>query len=420
MSLADLRDAYAAGMHLSDDELWAVDFIAAAVLSSKATHDSEPLFGAVIGPPSTGKTELLRPYFDWTGLTRNLSEVTANGLVSGAPNIGQTFLQSLDRRTMLIPDLTPMLQAPPMKRDQFFGVIRSIFDRSYVKISGAAGGSRHVKSRVTILTASTEIIQSYAESDVDMGQRFVFIRSVHRRSRARQRMIAKLAIDTGADSGSWRAYVQSKVHELFVSVRDRYTDPKAQVLLPHEKPPDASAADWNARVDNHAEELGSGWAQVVLPDVKLAPQHLERLISYSAVVTRARSGKTNSADGHHGEEGYIRVLKQLVLLVRCRALLDNRTSTNDHDIELARRVTLDTVDPSRMQLLTRAIDQPLTLEAAGEIVGRTPQAAAALLQHYASNGVLIRSPGVITTWTLDQDMRDDLAAATKLPTLGPP
>lgn len=406
--LSTLRQLFATGLSMSADELWAVDFTAAVVLSAKAHRDVEPLFGAIIGPPSTGKTELLRPYFDWDGMTSNLNEITQNGLVSGAPNIGKTYLQGLDRRVMVIPDLTPMLQSTGQRREQFFGVIRAIFDGSYNKKSGAAGAHRKIEARVSILAASTEIVSTYAEQDVDMGQRFVFIRSVRHRTRARQRAISRLAMNA-IDTPTWRSSVREAVRNLFDTVR-RTHSPATLVAPPvPEKADDESEADYRARKENMDREHALGWSCITIPRVTMTEPQIEALISLAAILTRLRSGRYDATHCFHEEEGYTRFQKQLQVLTRCRAVLDGRTAMNDDDLEFARIVTRDTLDPFRYRFLQTLHRTPdLSIEELLRTTRIPPNALQNLLAHYDYNGVVVSSGVIEKTWKLHDDVQEDL------------
>lgn len=414
--LQTLRRLFTDGMSMSPDELWAIDFAAAVILSSKSHKNVEPLFGCVIGPPSTGKTELLRPYFNWDGMTTNLNEVTQNGLVSGAPNVARTFLQTLHRRVMVIPDLTPMLQSSQQRKEQFFGVIRAIFDGAYDKASGAAGSNRRIEARVSILAASTEIISTYAESDIDMGQRFVFIRSVRHRTRARQRAISRLALES-IDTPTWRASVQSTVHRLFDTVKRRHspaTPPNITVQTAvGPKRDDESEADYRARVSTTEREFATGWHWVELPRVSISDAHTESLISLAAILTRARSGRFDASHCFHEEEGYTRFQKQLQVVTRQRAILDQRDAFNDEDLEFARMITRDTLDPFRYRLLAvlERVSSPastgLTVDEIAASTRIPPNALSNILAHYNYNGV-VEKVGSPACYKLHPDMMEDL------------
>ena len=320
-----IRNAYTSGLYLLPEDLWAIDFTVATVLASKTHKNTEPPFGCLVGPPASGKTEILRPVLDWVGMTQPFTEATANAFMSGSPTVTKSLLDRLDRRTLVMQDMTALMSRNPTKWDEFFGTIRCAFDGTYAKASGAKEELRKPKMHFTLVGAVTEAIYNYMDKDVDMGQRFLFIRLARTSGRAHRYMQFQKSW-AGNNQSAWRDTTRQTVREQLDRVRDEYMT--SSIVLNQSQEDDESEQEYQLRVGHMAEEADTGWTRVRLPLVTFPVDMVPVVFALANTVTRVRSAKTDFMKGAEREEGVNRIAKQFHTLASCRAISELRDTAS--------------------------------------------------------------------------------------------
>src|SRR5207249_11311663 len=149
-----------------------LDVCLAAVATSRL--DGDPLWAYVVGPPSSGKTEVLRA-FDGLESTYFLSSLTPNCLVSGLRD-GRDLLPELDGKTLIIKDFTMTLESHRENRDALFGALRDAYDGSYSKAFGSVG-TIGFDSHFNLIACVTSAIDGYYTVQSILGQRFLIVRT---------------------------------------------------------------------------------------------------------------------------------------------------------------------------------------------------------------------------------------------------
>ena len=336
------------GLYLLPEDLWAIDFTVATVLASKTHKNTEPPFGCLVGPPASGKTEILRPVLDWVGMTQPFTEATANAFMSGSPTVTKSLLDRLDRRTLVMQDMTALMSRNPTKWDEFFGTIRCVFDGTYAKASGAKEELRKPKMHFTLVGAVTEAIYNYMDKDVDMGQRFLFIRLARTSGRAHRYMQFQKSW-AGNNQSAWRDTTRQTVREQLDRVRDEYMT--SSIVLNQSQEDDESEQEYQLRVGQMAEEADTGWTRVRLPLVTFPVDMVPVVFALANTVTRVRSAKTDFMKGAEREEGVNRIAKQFHTLASCRAFCELRDTASIMDLEFLRVVARDTITPNRLDAL---------------------------------------------------------------------
>lgn len=149
-----------------------IDACLAAVLTSAVPGD--PLWQYLVGPPSTGKTELLRA-FRWLPNTYWTSSLSPKSLVTGLKD-GHDALPKLNLKTLLIKDFTMTLQMNRESRDELFGCLRDAYDGNYAK-DFATVGHREYDSHFNLVACVTSEIENYYVVQAVLGERFLLVRT---------------------------------------------------------------------------------------------------------------------------------------------------------------------------------------------------------------------------------------------------
>lgn len=186
-----------------------------ATAAANRLPDSRPVWLALVGPPSSGKTEAL-------DLLKRLPECiyvstfTEAGLISGSPVIsanatGGVLKQLGDRGNLILPDMATILSYPDR-----LALLREVHDGRYVRQLGTAGGQEfRWEGKAGVLAAVTQAIDG-----VDLatfGPRFVFYR-LPRQSSSDRRTAGLFAQDNVGHQGELRDQLTQMVEALFADL----------------------------------------------------------------------------------------------------------------------------------------------------------------------------------------------------------
>lgn len=410
--------AYQGYLELRESDLWAVDFALCAFLAAKSDRNTEPLFAGIVGPPASGKTEILRPFMDWKGMSETFNEATENAYLSGSPTVSKSLMHCLERRALVLQDLTSLMGKDTRKLDGFLSTMRSAFDGSYRKVSGALSDQRAVHLHFSILLAVTEQIYQFLDKDVDMGQRFLFLRIGRHSTRAsRQRIFSRIMANEGEDD--WRIPLKTEVRSQVCAIRDAWGQNMRADITSREG---EGVQEYQQRLNLMRDEEVLGWHRTKPPQVTFTDEFLGQMFALVNLVTRVRSAKLWRSQGQEAEESVSRVTKQLKGLARIRAACDGRTSVGPDDYEMLRIVAQDTVSPNRIEVL-RVLQAATTGNLQGMSIGQLSQrchlnseALESALAHWEVNKfVRSRGSGV---YVLSDDVLADLNDSHLLDPIG--
>ena len=143
-----------------------------------------PVWLMVVGPPSSGKTEVLQAL---TGLTQTFNVSTLTGeaaLLSAVPRqtrsadaTGGLLRQVGTRGTLILKDFTTILGMNRDKRSELFDALREIYDGGWKRTVGSEGGRELTWSgHCGILAGVTPAIEHYHSVTATMGERWVYYR----------------------------------------------------------------------------------------------------------------------------------------------------------------------------------------------------------------------------------------------------
>ncbi len=152
-----------------------IDLVLAAPLS---VYLDQPLWLMVVGPPSSGKTELLSIISQVEGY-HALHNLTAKTLFSGRTEAAGGFmLREVGENGILVfPDFTTVLSGDPKSRKIIYNQLRLIYDgRSSLSTGSDTGPTRVWEGKVSVIGGVTEKIEAVKERSSDLGERFLYFR----------------------------------------------------------------------------------------------------------------------------------------------------------------------------------------------------------------------------------------------------
>ncbi len=294
------------------EDLAPLDAVLATVLTS--TWEGDPLWLYVVGPPSSGKTEILR-CFDGLPSTYFLSSLTPNSLISGLKD-GKHLLPELNQKTLVIKDFTMTLESDRFARDALFGALRDAYDGSFSKAFGTVGTKRF-DSHFNLVAAVTSAIEDYYTVQAVLGQRFLVVRT-------------SFPDDFDADDRRDIEKIRGRLRELAEAVLRNRT------ALP-DKPPIAD------------ERVVA--CKVLARDVALLRTHVHR------------DGYTHDIGSLPEPEAPARLTNQFIKLARGLAAIHAKSDVTEEEMALVRRVARDTVPRIRLQILEAVHGGAATIDA---------------------------------------------------------
>lgn len=292
-----------------------------ALAVAVAAHDvmGEPLWGMLVGAPSSGKTERVRMLDD--AADDRVDELTAAALLSWSkhkdPRPVGILTRVPDRGLLTVGDFSTVLATSDRGgRDQLFALLRRVYDGAVARDLGNAPAPLRWSGRLSVLAAVTPAIDDYATHADALGPRWLFCRMREADTGARLRRARRRAGDLTAQRGRARALASSVV----AAARTR------------------------------------------LPDVELDDDTLDRLGTVAVVAATARGSVPRDGYGRREvigvpvvEEPH-RLVAQLHGLTRALLALG---VTADGSVALAARCAMDTVPRARAAVLDALADGEL-------------------------------------------------------------
>ena len=166
--------------YLVDDPGLPCVCLAAAVSSFL---DGDPFWAMPIGPPSSGRTQMLKVVDPIA--KRHVDQVTVAGLLHWdrvhpkAPAVPRGVLVDVGSGGLVtISDFSTVLEGGGREaREALFAVLRTIYDGRWTRdIQGGGGKSLHWEGRVTFLACCTSAIDNFSSFITALGARFTYYR----------------------------------------------------------------------------------------------------------------------------------------------------------------------------------------------------------------------------------------------------
>lgn len=160
-------------------------------LCAAAAHDilsTEPIWPVVVGPPSTGKTEIcIRPFVSMRPNYLPQSDITPKAFLSGTGGTqGSLLHRTGPSGVWLFKDFGTIMSKREQDLKEILGFLREMFDG---ELSREVGGKKvkHWQGKITVMAAATEEIERARLVMSALGERFVMVRWGRGDSMARSR-----------------------------------------------------------------------------------------------------------------------------------------------------------------------------------------------------------------------------------------
>jgi len=309
-----VREAVESSLAPAPDDKLLVDYMLAVIASNFWPGGGDPLWGWIIGPPGSMKTEVARS-LDGHHRTYFLSSLTPSALISGyekEDGSDPSIVKDWDRNVVVIKEFTSIIQLPDAHVRQIFGDLRSVYDGCHGKAFGTVGLRRYTNLRFSLLACVTPAIDKYTLVHTDLGERFVGFRLARGGTvdfRERQR-IAEHVWTASATKETWRQAIRYAMH---------------------------------AALDSFAN------GDFVMPEI--IDQHKTTLIALADLLSLLRSVPQDDYAPMNPEIAS-RTVQQVKMLACGRCLADGRESVTADDVNFVRRVVFDTLPVALSSMIT--------------------------------------------------------------------
>ena len=317
--LEECRESFRNYLGWNDNTLDVVDVVLSGYVSNYMPGAKELVWVFVLGPASTGKTEVLKSVMDYNpdggwpdGRAIPNNSMTSKAFISGfrdpeRPGYDPSLMQRLQGGGVLIsPDMTTMLAMRQDDLQYIMGQMRGAFDQRFDAAAGNAGTTTY-KEGFGWIGACTEALDDLRMSMQVMGERALLVRNA--------RFMGSL---------SEQKRLQTRMRNMSTSLKEAHRK-KAAHQVCH-------------LLDTTIKRLKDTPTEVAADDLVMS-----QLDALATAVTRLRTVPLKK--GFAGSEGPQRFLNQLRSLCTSRAHLENRSILTSGDVRIAVRVCQDTLPP---------------------------------------------------------------------------
>jgi hypothetical protein len=173
IELDDVKLTFCEWLDLKQHEL--IEVVFGTVVANEFQTDPISLY--IIGPPSNGKTEVLRALNGYQKVYP-LSTLTPNTLISGMKGKGASLLLNLKdsgKSILVVKDFTTILETKADACAELVTQIREIMDGSYQKSFGT-GRTISWEGKLPLICGVTPVIDRYHSIHSVLGERFLNFR----------------------------------------------------------------------------------------------------------------------------------------------------------------------------------------------------------------------------------------------------
>lgn len=167
----EVIDSFKSCLHVDLNFIDALTIATGIAISVRIPGD--PIWGFMVGPPSSGKTTLVETFLGSDEYAEGVSKLTATALISGYKSAKGdcSFLKRLHKKLLVIKDFTAVKRMPAALQAELFGLLRDIHD-GHCKIPYGNNLIRDYSDiRFSILAAVTDII--HGDNHSTLGDKFI-------------------------------------------------------------------------------------------------------------------------------------------------------------------------------------------------------------------------------------------------------
>lgn len=172
ISLETAKARIAKHLFFEDDTI--IDVVLATALTYN--HECGPIWLIIVGPPSSGKTEILRSIRQYKD-TIFMESITTRTLFTGMRNcMGILERNTQSHLLMINKDFGSIMSKPSGDRSVILQQLRGVFDGEYIDETGGGKGTIEWRNRLNFISASTQDIESVESQKAlaDLGERFLY------------------------------------------------------------------------------------------------------------------------------------------------------------------------------------------------------------------------------------------------------
>ena len=292
----------------------------------------DPVWTIVVGPSGGGKTELLMS-FTGSEDVQLLSSLTSHTLLSGLQGKkNQDLLFRLDKKLLLIKDLSPLFSMQPDQMREIMSQLRDAFDGDVVRSWGSGKETAYWRGSFGLLSASTIAIEGKWKFFAELGERFL---------RVDLEVDAAVLVAAALDSSGGESEMRPALKQA------------------------------GCQFMNHCKEISAHYEHTTEPAV------IDRIAALATMTAIARTPVQR--DRYHQithlpqPEIGSRLGKQLLRLAQSSAFIHGRERITDDDYELLLRVARDCIPNRRRAVLGARLAGLTTAAEIGEQIGLARQ-----------------------------------------------
>ena len=345
--------------------------------------NKNPLGLVIIGHSAGSKSTILNMFKNLpNGLTHHTDKFTPASFLTQATNVPKDKLEEVDlirklpNRVLLVPDLAPMFGRKEQDVRESLSILTRVMDGDGLSNDGGVQGHREFNEECVfvLLGAVVKITPAIWRIVSEMGTRLLFMRMdrINIHTSHNKLLMSQLR---NADSFELEiSEIRKLVHEL---------------------------------ISDRIENIGIRKVSIQLPD----ETELELISKISELVAKLRITVDREA-GLEQNEAPVRVAKQLINILKGRAIVYGRDKIIESDIQLALHIALSSVNECRGQIVKYAIEKCGEYIKLEEFVANTSYMSTKLreeLNTLTQIGILVEGKdGNANMWKLD-DKWEDLA-----------
>jgi len=345
--------------------------------------NKNPLGLVIIGHSAGSKSTILNMFKNLpNGLTHHTDKFTPASFLTQATNVPKDKLEEVDlirklpNRVLLVPDLAPMFGRKEQDVRESLSILTRVMDGDGLSNDGGVQGHREFNEECVfvLLGAVVKITPAIWRIVSEMGTRLLFMRMdrINIHSSQNKLIMSQLR---NADSFELEiSEIRKLVHEL---------------------------------ISDRIENIGIRKVSIQLPD----ETELELISKISELVAKLRI-TVDRESGLEQNEAPVRVAKQLINILKGRAIAYGRDQIIESDLQLALHIALSSVSECRGQIVKYAIEKCGEYIKLEEFVANTSYMSTKLreeLNTLTQIGILVEGKdGNANRWKLD-DKWEDLA-----------